>query len=136
LATSDGNNSRPRRFFDRGMALACGVILLSGMLILLYLFNPLTSGIFPPCPFHYLTGMHCPGCGSLRAVHKILHGDLAGALAMNPLLVLSLPLFPVAVFRRSWLYLSWLPLTFLLIILLFGVLRNIPLWPFMLLAPH
>lgn len=118
------------------MALACGVILLSGMLILLYLFNPLTSGIFPPCPFHYLTGMHCPGCGSLRAVHKILHGDLAGALAMNPLLVLSLPLFPVAVFRRSWLYLSWLPLTFLLIILLFGVLRNIPLWPFMLLAPH
>jgi len=136
LATSDGNNSRLRCFFDRGMALACGVILLSGMLILLYLFNPLTSGIFPPCPFHYLTGMHCPGCGSLRAVHKILHGDLAGALAMNPLLVLSLPLFPVAVFRRSWLYLSWLPLTFLLIILLFGVLRNIPLWPFMLLAPH
>jgi len=136
LATSDGNCSRLRRFFDRGMALASGVILLSGMLILLYLFNPLTSGIFPPCPFHYLTGMHCPGCGSLRAVHKILHGDLAGALAMNPLLVLSLPLLPVAVFRRSWLYLRWLPLTFLLIILLFGVLRNIPLWPFMLLAPH
>lgn len=55
---------------------------------------------------------------------------------MNPLLVLSLPLFPIAVFRRSWLYLSWLPLTFLLVILLFGVLRNIPAWPFMLLAPR
>lgn len=128
--------SRLRCLFNVRMALACGVMLVSGMLILLYLCNPLTSGIFPPCPFHYLTGLHCPGCGSLRAVHKILHGDLAGAMTMNPLLVLSLPLFPVAVFRRSWLYLSWLPLTFLLIILLFGVLRNIPAWPFMLLAPH
>ena len=59
--------------------------------IVLRVFDPATSGIFPPCPFHYLTGLYCPGCGSLRAIHHLLHGNLQAAWAMNPLAVLLLP---------------------------------------------
>ncbi len=125
-----------RRRLPQTLAAACGILALAGLLTSLYLFNPLTSGIFPPCPFHYLTGLHCPGCGSLRAMHRIMHGDVTGALTMNPLLVMSLPLFPIAILRRSWLYARWLPMAVLIAILLFGVLRNIPAWPFVLLAPH
>src|SRR5215469_5193653 len=54
-------------------------------------FDPATSGFFPPCPFHYLTGLYCPGCGSLRAIHQLLQGNLQVAWAMNPLTVLLLP---------------------------------------------
>ncbi|MGA8200207.1 MAG: DUF2752 domain-containing protein, partial [Candidatus Sulfotelmatobacter sp.] len=54
-------------------------------------FDPATSGLFPPCPLHYLTGWYCPGCGSLRALHQLLHGNLSAAWALNPLTVLLLP---------------------------------------------
>src|SRR5438309_10494082 len=54
---------------------------------MLWFFDPASAGIFPSCPLHYLTGLYCPGCGSLRAIHALLHGNLSGACAMNPLTV-------------------------------------------------
>ena len=59
--------------------------------VMLRVFDPATSGIFPPCPVHYLTGWYCPGCGSLRAIHQLLHGNLRAAWALNPLTVVLLP---------------------------------------------
>ena len=47
--------------------------------VMLRFFDPATSGMFPPCPVHYLTGWYCPGCGSLRAIHQLLHGNLRAA---------------------------------------------------------
>ena len=58
----------------------------------LYFLDPSTSGLFPACPFRALTGMYCPGCGTLRALHGLLHGNIAGAFMLNPLTVLILPL--------------------------------------------
>ena len=55
-----------------------GVILAAGVLV--YLVDPAGSRAFPPCPSPWLTGFHCPGCGTLRSLHRLLHGDLAGAL--------------------------------------------------------
>jgi len=40
------------------------------------------------CPIHSLTGWSCPGCGGTRAIHALLHGDLASALKLNALAVL------------------------------------------------
>ncbi len=37
------------------------------------------------CLFKALTGLPCPTCGSTRAFGRLFAGDLAGALAMNPL---------------------------------------------------
>jgi len=65
--------------------LAAMLLLGTAPIILLRVFDPATSGIFPPCPIRYLTGLYCPGCGSLRAMHALLHGELARAWAMNPL---------------------------------------------------
>ena len=48
--------------------------------------------MFPRCPFYVLTGLKCPGCGSQRALHCLLHMDIAGAAANNFLLVAALPL--------------------------------------------
>jgi hypothetical protein len=41
--------------------------------------------LLPGCPFHRLTGIACPGCGTTRAVARLLRCDVAGGFAMNPL---------------------------------------------------
>jgi Protein of unknown function (DUF2752) len=53
--------------------------------------DPHTSGRYPTCPFHAVTGLWCPGCGGLRAVHDLTHGQLAIALHENLLVVLLGP---------------------------------------------
>lgn len=60
--------------------------------IALFFFDPAAGGRFlPPCPLLALTGLQCPGCGSSRAAHRLLNGELRAALALNPLLVVYLP---------------------------------------------
>ncbi len=54
--------------------------------------TPGTSTWFPPCPLHAATGLWCPLCGSTRATHELLHADLAGAISLNPLFVVMVPL--------------------------------------------
>jgi len=55
------------------------------IIIVLYgLVNP-DQYPFPLCPFHTLTGWLCPGCGSQRAMHQLLHGNFGASLKLNPL---------------------------------------------------
>jgi hypothetical protein len=111
-----------------------------------YFFDPATSPIFPPCPFHFLTGLWCPGCGSARALHALIHGRLLAALDLNPLMVVSLPFLGYAAVSWGLRYLtgSGLPRIFtapfwgwfvVVVVILFWVLRNIPVFPFSVLAP-
>jgi len=89
--------------------------------------DPFRAGL-PDCPFHAVTGLHCPGCGSTRATYLLLHGDVAGALAMNALvlpalvLVLAKPLQPKVP-----------PLAVAVTFAAFAVARNVA--PFAALAP-
>lgn len=73
----------------RGAWIPVMVILL--LLVLYYIVNPATSDYMPKCIVHSLTGLNCPGCGSQRFLHFILHGDLSGAIRSNLLLVVTLP---------------------------------------------
>lgn len=101
------------------------------------------SGL-PPCPFHWLTGLYCPGCGATRAMHALAHFDVAGALAMNPLLVLALPVVALLLAGSA----GWLPARQRLLssrlldarpwavaVIAFAVARNLPWAPFAWLAP-
>src|SRR5947207_6175697 len=67
----------------------------------LFFFNPAAPAnqFFPACPFRLLTGLQCPGCGSTRALHQLLHGHPVAAFEFNPLLVISLPLLALALVR-------------------------------------
>ncbi|MFV0418170.1 MAG: DUF2752 domain-containing protein [Dysgonomonas sp.] len=78
---------------------------LLGVLILLalggvfyYLFSPEESSFFPQCPFHSLTGLDCPGCGSQRAIHYLLHLQIKRAFLSNPLLVTIIPYILLGVY--------------------------------------
>ena len=39
---------------------------------IVYAFDPSTARFYPPCVFHSLTGLQCPGCGGTRALHALL----------------------------------------------------------------
>lgn len=67
----------------------------------LFVFEPGKSGFFPACPFRLLTGFTCPGCGTTRAMHEILHGHFATAFMLNPLLLLAIPFLLFALLRYS-----------------------------------
>lgn len=44
------------------------------------------------CPFRFLTGLPCPGCGLTRSWVYLMHGDLGSALASNwfgPVLIVA-----------------------------------------------
>lgn len=57
--------------------------------VVLYLYSPESLRI-PRCPFLQLTGWQCPGCGSLRGIHALLHGDLGRVLQLNVMLIPAL----------------------------------------------
>jgi hypothetical protein len=82
-----------------------------------------------------------------RAAHATLHGDLARAFRLNPV---GMVLFPIGMAALSFQALGWImerpPLlrfdfgprfawVIAWIMISFMVLRNIPYWPFTLLAP-
>jgi hypothetical protein len=101
-------------------------------------FNPTESGLFPKCPIRMLTGLRCPGCGSQRAIHHLLNGNIAAAWHVNQLLIVAIPYLILGYFaellqRRSRRALAirkrlygataaWIALT---IIVCFTVLRNL-----------
>jgi hypothetical protein len=51
--------------------------------------DPATTWWFPSCPFRAVTGLLCPFCGSLRALHALLHGAPQLAFALNPLVTVG-----------------------------------------------
>lgn len=107
--------------------------------------NPnLPGNPLPPCAFHALTGLWCPGCGMTRALHALVHGDVLQALHLNPLGLLMLPVLPAMLFW-SWGWqprvlqplMRWLmdPRLWLAAIPAYWLLRNLPWLPFTLMAP-
>lgn len=124
--------------WSRGkLFLLAGIVAGAGVAAVMYFFNPAEHGFFPRCLFRMVTGWDCPGCGGLRATHQLLHGEVRAAFALNPLLVLALPL--AAYFTaRPWVErwagrklpqpfksMTWLWLA-AVVIVSFGVLRNLP----------
>jgi len=69
------------------------------------LVDPNQSGHYPTCPFLAVTGYYCPGCGSLRAVHALTHGDVGAAVGLNVLTVVGIVI--VAVLWGLWTLRSW-----------------------------
>ena len=131
---------------NRALALAVGACAVLLLAFSLYHFGP-SAPWFPGCLFHQLTGLDCPGCGMTRAVHATLHGRFGEAFRFNPV---GMVLFPAALLGIGLELVGWargkpLPVRFRIGgrwawaifggLLVFWVLRNIPLWPFTLLAP-
>ncbi|MEA2162834.1 MAG: hypothetical protein QOK37_961 [Thermoanaerobaculia bacterium] len=77
-------------------------VVAAGGLAILYRFDPETVHFFPRCVFHQLTGLQCPGCGTTRALHHLLHGDVAGAFHYNAMLFVVAPFGAIASTSRRF----------------------------------
>lgn len=83
------------RTFCRRYIVVVAVILLAVTFFVVYFrFDP-SAGFFPRCPFFSVTGYLCPGCGSQRALHALLHGDLVAAWHYNAMMLLFIPVVSV-----------------------------------------
>ncbi|MDT3438852.1 MULTISPECIES: DUF2752 domain-containing protein [unclassified Pseudofrankia] len=58
---------------------------------MIYFVDPAEPGHYPTCPFRLVTGLDCPGCGSMRGLHQLLHGHLGHAANYNILLIAAAP---------------------------------------------
>jgi hypothetical protein len=125
--------------------MAVCVLLSAVVALVLFCFDPRQYHFYPVCFFHKTTGLLCPGCGALRAMHQLLHGHWAAAFHFNPMLIVSLPLlccfgarFALQRARKQPLSLGlrpgllWLILAAMLVV---SVLRNLPGTAFAMLRP-
>jgi hypothetical protein len=73
----------------------------------LYFFSPEGYWLYPQCLFRQLTGFDCPGCGSLRSVHHLLHGEFTTAFRFNPFLYVLVPVLVICrhhLHKPAWLW--------------------------------
>jgi hypothetical protein len=126
--------------YRRSTVVAIWSLLVAGSAYLFW-FEPGKSGFFPICLFRFLTGFTCPGCGTTRAMHQILHGDFLTAFTLNPLFLLAIPFLLFALVRYSVVVLrggvprpNSLPAAYIyalfFIVLSFWIFRNTPFYPF------
>lgn len=88
-----------------------------------------------PCPFHFLTGLNCPFCGTQRLAWALLHGNVSEAFHYNPFVFCLLPVvLLVAVFylfckplrpKMKWIYDDKTFVCYLLAALSWSIMRNI-----------
>ncbi|MBP5531121.1 MAG: DUF2752 domain-containing protein [Lentisphaeria bacterium] len=86
--------------------------------------------------FHKFTGLYCPGCGNTRALSALLHGRIGESLRNNLLLIPTLAVLTVAAARPGIGLNRFFAWGFAAVVILFFILRNIPVYPFTLLAPR
>ena len=99
------------------------------------------GGPIPLCPTKLLFGIDCPGCGSLRMLYSVMHGNLLAAAKFNGLALAALVVL-------AWTYAAWVygrvagrrvwnwqrnrwaaPVTLVLVVA-WSVVRNLPFGPF------
>ena len=122
------------------------VIAFLGMLSLYFFYNPSLYDFFPKCMFHQITGLHCPGCGSQRAIHKILQGNILEGLKHNLsiFLLILVVTYEITVYglnhffntnHTNLLHKSIVTKLILIFVIAYWILRNIDIYPFTILAP-
>ena len=128
---------------ERARALLFLAVAIGGVIAVLV---PSVTRLVPPCAFHSLTGLYCPGCGMARAMRALVQGDVATALTMNAFAVVAVGPVLLAVVRaafdsfgiKTWPRLRWhyaWAWALAAFVLLFWVARNIPVGPLSWLAP-
>lgn len=115
------------------------LLIMGGYCFLNYRFN-----FSVPCIFHKITGLYCPGCGITRMLFSIIRLDFYQAFRYNPLVFIMLLLYILYKFLSSVVELCFkrkikipkhIYYIILIIVILFGIVRNLPVPVFEYLKP-
>ena len=119
------------RLFLTAVLFICG----SAGLVFLYFHPPGSTPWLPQCLFYRITGFYCSGCGATRALYAALHGNFPEALRYNLLLFPFLIAVCLLLWKPRLALNPWIVWPLSIILVLYWILRNIPVYPFLLLAP-
>lgn len=117
--------------------------LFSFVILAFYLIIGQMIHFYLPCPFYAITHFYCPGCGITRMFVYLLKFDFINAFRSNMLVFLCIPLLILYfIFEIREIYKNkknpmkdknfnkyWY--TLIVISILFGILRNIPMFSFL-----
>jgi hypothetical protein len=124
----------------KGLKTGTGVaasVLLAAALFVFYTFDPAAQAFFPKCPFLLVSGYECPGCGSQRAIHSLLHLRIGAALRYNALMLPALPYIFLGVYIEyfggkkrfpgveRFFFGRWSAVVLLCVIIAYWILRNL-----------
>jgi hypothetical protein len=112
-----------------------GGLAAAAALVVVARYDPTRFRFYPPCPVYATTGLFCPGCGSTRAMHNLLNGEVLLALSMNPLLVLAVPFMGLLLVWPALARHPRTPWIVGIVLVAYGIARNLPFAPFTWLAP-
>lgn len=119
---------------SRSFAIAAAVFI-AALAVIYFFFDPAQAQWMPKCLWKTLTATDCPGCGSQRMIHALMHADLAEAWRANAFAVCMIPVM-AALF---WLELSrsrhadlyrkvhspWLIAIFVVAVIVWWIARNL-----------
>lgn len=114
------------------------LILISFLIIYFILSELLDVGI--PCLFYEITGYYCPGCGITRVLFSLLKLDFYQAFRYNPLIfiliIITVIYWLVKFILKKFMNISieipnYVYYILLIIVIIFGILRNIPMFDFL-----
>lgn len=121
----------------RRAASLAALLLLVPLLLLYFRLDPACYP-FPRCPVYWLTGWYCPGCGTQRTLHALLHGRWRQAAQFNLLAAVYAPVVGVGLTasglrwlthqprRASVLYQPWFGWLTVGLTVVFALWRNLP----------
>ena len=119
------------------------VLIIIIIIIPLYFLYFVKIGIVIKCPIHSILHIYCPGCGLTRMIKSILELNFYQAFRYNPLLFILSPFILFLIIDN---YINWLKSSknslykrinskvwsiLLIIVLVYFVLRNIPMFKYL-----
>ncbi|MDR2815957.1 MAG: DUF2752 domain-containing protein [Proteiniphilum sp.] len=125
-----------RKGLKTGIGAAVSILLVAALYIF-YAFDPEVQPVFPKCPFLLITGYECPGCGSQRAIHSLLHLNIGAAFRYNAFMLLALPYVFLGIYLEysggkkrfpgveKFFFGRWAAVVSLVVIIAYWVLRNL-----------
>ena len=120
-----------------------GVVLAVVIILAIAFLTVRFFGISMVCPSHALFGIDCTGCGVTRMILALSKGDIYQAFRYNPAVFILLPFLLVYIGFAVVSYINGTPnklsgkipypvlITIMVLLVLFGILRNIPMFSFL-----
>lgn len=84
-----------------------------------------------PCIFFELTNLYCSGCGMTRAIKSLITFDFYQAIRYNVLIIILPLLIYSLIFDKKNKIPNWIWYLLLIIVILYGILRNIKIFNFL-----
>lgn len=109
------------------------IIFFMSLIVVYYIANKL-CGFAIPCIFYKITGFYCPGCGVTRLLFSLLKLDFYQAFRYNPLifvLLICYVIYKLINLKYHFKLPKYTVYIVLLVVILFGVLRNIDTFSFL-----